>query len=158
MRKSGMAVLALVGCTPVTPTAPLQPEIIIDLERKVASAPDWQTPLTDCSNTEFQCVEAPGHFLMAFPRICPKVSWDWNVAGFRYRLTAPAAHYGLPSGGYYSEKYPHSYLLYRAGKGFDALWLRANPVPTDNWGGYSTAEYRIRYIGGPGPFVCKEQP
>src|SRR5688572_17043771 len=91
------------GCAPVPQSRVARnPEIVIDLESGTAVAPDWRSSLKDCSDAEFQCVEAPGHFLMAFPRTCPGKVWDWQVAGYRFRLTAPAAHYGLPGGGYYS--------------------------------------------------------
>jgi len=158
MRKLGVIAGILVatnGCATAPRVASSQPEIVIDFERGTISAPEWQTALIDCSDAQFQCVEASGHFLMAFPRICPTDSWNWNVAGYRVRLTAPMAHYGLPSGGYYSEKYPHAYLLYQQGRGFFALWMRTNPVPTENWGGTSTAEYRVRYVGNAEPFACR---
>ena len=64
-------------------------------------------------------------------------------------------HYGLPSGGYFSEKYPHAYLLYGARAGFGALWIRSNPVMSDNWGGPSVAEYQIKYANNVMPFQCQ---
>ena len=148
-----LACLSAIGCASL-PKTQMRPVLAIDLENRKASTPEWQSVLVDCSNAEFECLEAPGHFLMAFPRSCP-TTWDWNVAGYRYHLTAPAAHLGLPSGGYVSYKYPHAYLLYQAGQGFFALWMRSNPVMSgENWGGPSVVEYNIEYVNGQSQFRC----
>ena len=158
MRALGLLVGTLVlggGCASVARVSSSDPEIVVDFERGTIRSPEWQTELIDCSDSQFQCVEAPGHFLLAFPRVCPTETWDWSIAGYRFRLTAPMPHYMLPTGGYFSEKYPHAHLIYREGLGFHALWVRANPVPTANWGGTSVAEYQIRYVGNATPFICR---
>lgn len=154
-RRTLFALIALLAasCAPL-PSAETHPILVIDLENHRATTPQWQSEVVDCSDSAFACLEAPGHFLMAFPKSCP-TTWDWNVAGFRYRLTAPAAHLRLPSGGYVSYKYPHAYLIYRADKGFIALWMRTHPVFSgDNWGGPSTIEYDVKFIGQ-APFRCQ---
>ena len=132
-----------------------QPEIVVDFATKTATSPEWTVPLTDCSDAQFQCLEAAGRFLIAFPRTCPTDQRDWVLAGYQFRNTAPAVHYGLPSGGYYSEKYPNVHLSYRKGVGFISLSVRENPVPTENWGGSSLAEYALRFVGQTNPFVCR---
>jgi hypothetical protein len=63
--------IAANGCAPVPRVAAPQPEIVIDFEQRTIRAPEWQTALIDCSDAQYQCIESPGHFLMAFPRICP---------------------------------------------------------------------------------------
>ena len=143
----------IAGCASASTSEPQQ-TIRIDVSRLRALSPQWESDLIDCSDDVFQCFEAPGHFLLAFPRSCPRDNWDWMVAGHRFRNTAPAAHYGLPSGGYFSYKYPHVYLHYRADAGFQSLWVRSRPVMTENWGGSSLAEYELQYVGGTTPFRC----
>lgn len=141
------------GCASA-PISEARPTITIDVSSLKVFSPQWEGDLTDCSDSEVQCFEAPGRFLLAFPRSCPAGFLDVMVEGYRFRATAPAAHYGLPSGGYFSEKYPSIYLQYQAGDGFDSLWVRSNPVPTENWGGSSLAEYELRFVGGAAPFRC----
>ena len=128
MRRTAVlaCLLALpIGCASAPPGMEHRPEIIIDIAQLRADAPEWQSALVDCSDSEFSCFEAPGRFLLAFPRSCPRTigpeMQDWMVAGHRFRFTAPDAHDDLPTGGYVSDKYPHAYLLYRAGAGFTSL-------------------------------------
>jgi len=151
--------LCLAGCA----SAPLRlkppQDIVIDTSHHRASGPGWESGLVDCSDATFVCFEAPGRFVMAFSRSCPRDvgPWmhTWIVAGYPFRFTAPGPHAPLPGGGYYSEKYPHTYLIFDPGFGFRSLWIRSNPVASDNWGGSSVAEYEIRYAGGPSPFICR---
>lgn len=149
-----LAGVLLVCCAPV-PRADTGPLLLIDVENRVARTPQWQGALVDCSDAAFECIEAPGHFLMAFPRSCPTGSRDWVVAGFRYRGTAPALHYAPPSGGYVSYKYPHVHLSYRVGMGFTGMWVRAKPVMSENWGERSTIEYDVKYLNGGPLFLCE---
>jgi hypothetical protein len=144
-----------IGCASIPHSIEPQNAIVIDGAHLRAVGPDWQSELVDCSDTQFRCFEAPGRFLMAFPRNCPRDDWRWVVAGHPFRLTAPMPHRGLPSGGYFSAKYPHAYLLYDADEGFTSLWVRANPVMSENWGGRSVAEYKFRYVGKPPQFRCQ---
>ena len=143
------------GCTPVQLSGPeTRQQILIDVENRTALSPQWQSELINCSDDAFECIEAPGHFLMAFPRICPKTDWDWVIAGGVFRNTAPAEHLGLPSGGYVSYKYPYVLLSYRIDVGFLSLKVRSKPVMSANWGERSVAEYDLKYVGKSLPFRC----
>ena len=148
-----LLLLVLNACRTTIPNENVYPTIIIDGDALTAQSPNWMSELVDCTDQEFRCLEAPGRFLIAFPKICPTGRWQWDIAGYPFRLTAPEAHYGLPSGGYFSEKYPHVYLFYREGLGFRTLWVRAQPVMTDNWGGSSLEEYEVRFRSR--PMVCE---
>jgi len=132
------------------------PYLIIDYEKMTASSAGWSFPLRDCSNEEMECLEAERRFLIAFPRKCPNRAYRWAIEGGALRATAPMPHWPPPSGGYFHEKYPYVYLSYRAGFGFDTLWVQSRPVPSDNWGFPSVASYSLRFVGGEGAFVCKE--
>ena len=155
-RRNLIALIALsANCCAPLPRAETRPALVIDLGNHRATTPQWQSEIVDCSDASFECLEAPGHFLMAFPKTCP-TTWDWNIAGSRYRLTAPMEHFGLPSGGYVSYKYPYAYLIYQADAGFISLWMRTHPVFSgENWGGPSVIEYDIKYVGGQSPFRCR---
>ena len=156
---SVLMLLALAGCASTRADVERQEEVLIDIPHLRAVTPEWRSVLVDCSDATFVCFEAPGHFLMAFPRSCPKDAgpWmqEWVIAGHRFRFTAPDPHYPLPSGGYFSDKYPNAYLLFRTEVGFSSLWIRSRPVMTDNWGGSSVAEYGVRFVGGGSPFRCR---
>jgi hypothetical protein len=142
------------GCvsTPSAQSAPRK-QISIDIDHHRAISPQWDAQLIDCSDSQFQCFEAPGRFLMAFPKACPTTIWDWSVAGYPFRNTAPAVHYGLPSGGYVSYKYPNVHLSYRVGIGFRLLTVRSNAVIDRDWGEV-VEEYEIKYTGANVPFLC----
>jgi len=149
-----LLLLALNACSTTIPDEKVYPTIIIDGDALIARAPNWTSELIDCTDEQFRCLEAPGRFLIAFPKTCPTERWQWDIAGYPFRLTAPEAHYGLPSGGYFSEKYPHVYLLYREGLGYRTLWVRAQPVMTENWGGSSVEEYEVRFRSK--PMLCEQ--
>lgn len=146
--------VAAACCTPVKRAA-TQPLLVIDLRSHRASTPQWQSDIVDCSDANFERIEAPGYFLMAFPKSCLTDTWDWSIAGFPFRNTAPTPHFGLPSGGYVSYKYPYAHLVYQAGAGFTSLWVTSRPVVSENWGGPSIVEYEISYPDGQSPFRCQ---
>jgi hypothetical protein len=155
MRVLFFLLLSLVSsaCSTTIKGEKVYPAIYIDGDALTASSPDWTSALVDCTNDEFRCLEAPGRFLIAFPKICPTEHWQWNIAGYPFRLTAPEAHYGLPSGGYFSEKYPYVYLMYRSRVGFRTLWIRSQPITTENWGGSSVEEYEVKFLSE--PMLCE---
>jgi hypothetical protein len=158
-REGSVAIAGMfLACCTSVPPPDTRPLLFIDLENGVARTEQWQSALSDCSDAAFECIEAPGHFLMAFPRACPSGSWDWTVAGFRYRGTAPSPHYAPPSGGLVSYKYPNVHLVYRAGVGFTGLWVTEKPVMSENWGQPNIVEYGIRYVTRRPPFLCERAP
>jgi hypothetical protein len=103
------ASVPLVGAwsAPSEPSAQF-PEMLINFVRNKVVTPRWEAGFTDCSDAAIQCIEVPSRFVMAFPRSCPRGVADWQAAGHRFRMTAPMPHYGAPSGGYISDKYPTS--------------------------------------------------
>ena len=146
--------VAAISCAPVK-RADTRPQLVIDLTNHRASTPQWQSEILDCSDAAFECIEAPGHFLMALPRACPANAEDWTVAGFRFRGTAPLPHFAPPSGGFVSYKYPYAHLVYQSGLGFTGLWVTSRPVVSENWGNPSVIEYDVRYADGRSRFLCK---
>lgn len=153
-------IILLTGCATAPRTSgTVSPKLLIDLETRRAVFPDRQIQLVECSDRDFHCLEAPGEFLLAFPSHCALASDNpfkgWEVAGYRFRATAPTPHLGMPNGGYFSEKYPHVHLGYRVGMGFVTL-TRTRSTPYDsewNPGDYSE-EYQVEYVGHGSPFSC----
>jgi hypothetical protein len=116
----------------------------------------WREDFVDCSTSEIQCLDVPSRFIMSFPRSCVLAQTGWMAAGTHFRETAPMPHYGLPSGGYVSDAYPHIHLIYQVGAGF-VTWFRTTRTPDDpewNSGNDRVEEYQIRYVGMPKPFAC----
>ncbi|MFC7380196.1 hypothetical protein [Brevundimonas sp. GCM10030266] len=144
--------LFVAGCASTT-ISEAPPTITIDISRLRAISPQWESDLVDCSDSLFRCFEAPGHFLLAFPRTCPTDNLDLMVQGYRFQYTAPAPHYSHPSGGYVSHRYPHVHLYYISDS-YRYLDIRSAPVLTDNWGGSSVAGYSLDYVGEVTPFRC----
>jgi hypothetical protein len=129
----------------------------VDFTRHEVVTPNWRAAFVDCSTSEVQCLEVPSRFVMAFPRLCTHAEAGWIAAGTRFRGTAPMAHYGLPSGGYISDAYPHISLIYQRGFGF-IIWWRSTRTPYDpgwNSGEDRVEEYRIAYVGMPDAFACR---
>jgi hypothetical protein len=129
----------------------------IDFIRHQVVTPSWHAEFADCSTSEVQCLEVPGRFIMSFPRLCTLADAGWIAAGTRFRGTAPMAHYGLPSGGYISDAYPHIHLLYQRGFGFIG-WSRTARTPYDpewNSGEDRVEEYRIHFVGMADAFACR---
>jgi hypothetical protein len=129
----------------------------IDFIRHQVVTPNWHAEFVDCSTPDVQCLDVPTHFIMSFPRLCDGAQEGWFVAGTRFRETAPAPHFGPPSGGYMSEAYPHIYLVYLQGTGF-VSWFRTTRTPYDpewNIGNDRVEEYRIGYVGKPNAFACQ---
>ncbi|MFN3817157.1 hypothetical protein [Brevundimonas sp.] len=157
MNRFGLQVtvlLAVAGCATAPPLTP-EPVMVIDFASGIVTTPSWQAAFNDCSNSAATCIEAPDRFVMAFPRLCPTTTGPWEAAGFRFRMTAPTPHYGAPSGGYISDKYPHIHLGWREGVGFHT-WSRTLKTPYEQgWDPNEEAEvYRIVYVGRPSPFAC----
>jgi hypothetical protein len=129
----------------------------IDFIRHQVVTPSWTAEFVDCSTSGVQCLEVPGRFIMSFPGSCAVAEAGWIAAGTRFRGTALMAHYGLPSGGYMSEAYPHIHLIYLRGSGF-INWFRTTRTPYDpdwNTGQDRVEEYRIGYVGMPEAFACR---
>jgi hypothetical protein len=131
--------------------------MIVDFSRRQVIPPNWHAEFVDCSTSEVQCLEVPNRFMMSFPISCASAEGGWSAAGTRFTSTAPEVHYGLPSGGYVSGKYPHIHLLYRKGIGFRG-WSRTIKRPNDagwNEGEDRAEEYPIVYRGSTSPFHCR---
>ena len=154
-------VLGSTGCAP-TPSPSNQAgstKLTINLDTGRAIFPNRQVALIDCSNRAFQCLEASGEFLLAFPKLCSLADdnpfYGWDVAGYRFSATAPTPHLGMPNGGYYSAKYPHIHLGYRVGMGFVTLTQTKGTPSQAGWNpGDFVEEYRIVYVGGASRFGC----
>ena len=142
------------ACAPTNLRMASGPEVVIDMVSKRATGPGWGSEILDCSDANFRCLEAPGHFLLAFPRKCPSGSLQWIIGGFQFRMTAPAPHYALPSGGYVSGKYPHVHLHYFAAIGFTSYSIHTGSVIDGDWAENRSSDYRIRFKGDSSPFRC----
>jgi len=128
----------------------------VDFTQRKVVTPTWQAEFADCSTSEVQCLEAPGRFIMSFPASCASAGHGWSVAATRFRATAQEVHYGFPSGGYVSDRYPHVHLVYREGVGFIG-WSRTIKTPYDagwNEGEDRVEQYRIAFRGRMSPFHC----
>lgn len=155
------AALLLVGCQAAASLQPAPQPLPLDgmtlnLETMQVVTPSWRSELIDCSDEAFQCLEAPGYFLVSMPRSCSR-QVSWQAGGHGYRAIAPAPHYGLPSGSYMSMKYPHVHWRFGAPieRGFHR-WARTVDTPMESaWDTNVTVEaYEVRTIGGDDWFRC----
>lgn len=154
-RLTAPTMLLLVGgCATKSLPVAAAPEMVVDFESSRVATPNWQAAFNDCSDGILLCIEVPDRFIMAFPTLCPVAVADWRAAGHRFRMTAPTPHYGAPSGGYISDKYPHIHLSWLIGSGFQT-WSKTVKTPYEQgWDPNETVEvYRVRFVGGPA-FTC----
>ena len=151
------ALLLLAGCASVPRSlGPAATLMTIDFVRHQVVTANWHAELVDCSTSDVQCLAVPSRFIMSFPRSCDRAAAGWIAAGTRFRETAPMAHFGPPSGGYFSDAYPHIHLAYQLGFGFITLWRTARTPDDPEWNTVEdrVEQYRIGYVGMPEAFAC----
>lgn len=128
----------------------------INLDTMQVTTPHWSSNLIDCSDEAVECVEAPGYFLLSMQRQCDR-SISWDAGGFPYRVVAPSAHYGLPSGSYMSMKYPHVHWWFGSPSDRGVhRWARTLLTPSDQ--GWSTSDvteaFEVQLVGSQARFRC----
>lgn len=150
---TSVVIAALSACATPLPVrqVPAYEELVIDLAVRRATTPRWSAEIVDCSDATMNCIEAPGRFLMAFPRDCG-VNFSLNAAGRRYQAAGLGPH--GPEVGYVSDKYPTVQLHFYPGSpaGYFMMTVFSEPWPPASW--VRLEEYSVRFAGGQSPFFC----
>lgn len=157
-----IVLLLLTACSHVQTRAQLSGDdirpMVLDLSKKSISTPDWQSPILECSDAQYFCLEVPGRLVIAFPKECSaaSVQLSWQAPVARFQMVAPKPHFGPPSGTYVSEKFPRVLLRYDVQRGFtEVRFLKWAPSSAEFDPNAYEARYRISVRGGQGLYVCR---